>query len=81
MEIEISIGTQLLVNDVLCEVVESNKCSECEIQKGTSKMTYFHGGSMKCGTRRNANTSWMTCSKEVRSDKKNIIFKKTVIKK
>lgn len=75
------IGAQLLINGVLCEVVESNKCSNCEIQKATATMTYNYGGSMKCGTRRNNNTSWFTCSKEARSDGKSIIFKKTIIRK
>lgn len=76
MEIELKIGTKLIINEVECEVIEGRKCSDCEIQKATSYMTLHDGRSNKCGTRHNGNTSWFTCGKEFRSDGKDILFKR-----
>lgn len=76
MEIELKIGTKLIINDVECEVVEGRKCSDCEIQKVTCNMTLHDGRSNKCGTKNNGNTSWFACGKNFRSDKKDILFKR-----
>lgn len=76
MEIELKIGTKLIVNGVECEVVEGNKCSTCEIQKANAMR--WDGSSKKCGTRNNGNTSCFACSKESRSDKKDILFRRLI---
>jgi len=76
MKIDLKIGTKLIINEVECEVVEGRKCSNCEIQKATSSMILHDGRSNKCGTKHNGNTSWFTCGKEFRSDKKDIFFKR-----
>ena len=78
MEIELKIGTKLIVNGAECEVIEGNKCSTCEVQKATSYITLRDGSSKKCGTRKNGNTSWFACSKESRSDKKDILFRRLI---
>ena len=75
MNIEIKIGTELFIQDKKCIVTESRKCSDCAIQKLTSSRFSSDKNSLKCGTRYNGNTSDFLCSKETRSDKKNIIFK------
>lgn len=76
MDIEIPIGTKLIINGVECEVAESRKCSDCEIKRATAYMFSKDGISRRCGTKLNSNTSWFACSKDCRSDKKDIIFKR-----
>jgi hypothetical protein len=36
MDLDLEIGTKIRVRGVLCEVVKSRKCSDCEVQKATS---------------------------------------------
>ncbi len=74
--IEIPIGTRIFINEVECEVKVGRACSRCEIQKMTSCRTNSHGNSMKCGTMKHGNTTDFICSKDDRSDKKNIIFER-----
>lgn len=72
MKIELEIGQILKIDGVLCEVIPSRKCSDCEVQKSTR----INGYNMQCGKRYNGNTSVFSCSKDVRKDKTNIIFRK-----
>ena len=74
--IELSIGSKLLVNGVECMVTESRACSNCEIHKMTSGRKFSDGTSLQCGTKYGGNTSDFSCSKDMRTDNKNIIFKK-----
>jgi hypothetical protein len=70
MEIEIPIGTKLIINGINCEISEGRKCSICILQNQIKYNNVF----IKCGTKHNGNVSHFSCSKETRTDKKDIIF-------
>lgn len=76
--IEISIGTKLIINGNWCVVKEGRTCSKCAIQQMTSCRTSSQGLSMKCGTKHNGNTTDFICSKNDRTDNKNIFFEKII---
>ena len=72
--IEIPIGTKLFIEGNLCIVKEGRACSRCAIQKMTACRKSYLGLSMKCGTKDNGNTTDFICSKNDRTDKKDILF-------
>jgi hypothetical protein len=76
MDLDLEIGTKIRVRGVLCEVVKSRKCSDCEVQKATSGRKSLEGVDMQCGKRRNGNTTDIACSKDIREDKTDVIFKR-----
>lgn len=76
MEIELEIGAKVKINGNLCEVVKSRKCSDCEVQKATFGRKNYQGLDMQCGKKYGGNTTDLACSKESRSDKADIIFKR-----
>lgn len=76
MDVELEIGTKVKINGHICEVIKSRKCSSCEVHKVTKGSKNYNGSDMQCGTKNNCNTSKFACSKDVRSDGVNIIFKR-----
>lgn len=76
MEIELEIGQKVTINGNVCEVVKSRKCSDCEVQKATQGRQNYQGVSMQCGKKSNGNTTDFACSKDIRSDKTDIIFRR-----
>ena len=74
MEIELSIGSKVLINGVECEVIKSRKCSSCQVHKSTAGRSSNSGSSLQCGTKYNGNTSDFACSKDNRTDKTDIVF-------
>jgi hypothetical protein len=75
MDIELQIGDKVRIAGVLCEVVKSRKCSDCQVQKATAGRKNNYGQDMQCGKRYNGNTTDIACSRDVRSDNTDIIFK------
>ena len=74
LQIELSLETKLLIRGTKCEVVEGKYCKDCVIHKITFTDTDSLGYSMRCGYKR-ITTQGTLCSKNDRSDGKDIIFK------
>lgn len=72
--VEIPIGTKIIIDDKLCIVKEGRSCSRCAVQKMTACRTNTYGASLKCGTKKTGNTTDFLCSKDNRTDGKNILF-------
>ena len=74
LQIELSIGTKFQVRGTKCEVVEGRSCKDCVIHKLTINDIDRLGYSLKCGYKR-ITTQGTLCSRNDRSDGKDIIFK------